>query len=77
MAIKNLVCRGIGFTGGFIKWVVTRGLDIGSLTPGVPGNPVRITASDEILNLAIGYDQQLVSILGSDQLLTQAVGSDE
>ncbi len=77
MAIKNLVCRGIGFTGGFIKWVVTRGLDVSQLTPGVPGNPVRITASDELLNLSIGYDRQLVSILGSDQLLTRVSGSDE
>ncbi len=29
MAIKNLFGRGIGFNAGLIKWVVTRGYDIG------------------------------------------------
>ncbi len=35
MAIKNLFGRGVGFTGGLIKWVVTRGYDIG-------GGPVHL-----------------------------------
>lgn len=29
MAIRNLFGRGIGLTGGLIKWVVTRGYSIG------------------------------------------------
>ncbi len=30
MAIKNLFGRGIGFNAGLVKWVVTRGYDIGA-----------------------------------------------
>ncbi len=38
MAIKNLFSRGIGHTGGEIKWVVTRGFGIGAPLP--PGGPL-------------------------------------
>ncbi len=50
MAIANIFGRGIGHTGGLIKWVVTRGYDIG-------GGPVHLPNA-LLGDVAIEYEQE-------------------
>ncbi len=74
MAIKNLFGRGIGLTGGLIKWVVTRGYDISIPTVGAL---TRCSGSDAARFTAAGSDAVRYTAIGSDQGRTKASGSDQ
>ena len=45
MAIKDIIAKGIGFTPGSAKWIVTHGFSIGT-APSIPTNAIAYCLDD-------------------------------
>ncbi len=64
MAIKNLFGRGIGFNAGLIKWVVTRGYDIGGGVVHLPNACLGDVSLDFDVQGDIEFDVDRIAAVG-------------
>ena len=71
MAIKDLIARGIGFSPGSIKYIVTLGLDIGAA---VIAETMTFTVYiDQVVPITSHIDQVRAKTVYVDQVFTATV----